>query len=430
VNYIQKVIGKIAIKALGFNNSIPLTEQDRQTLQSLFGSWIPLNFENNSNAQINDGYLKNVDVFSIVKKIVDISKSIPWIIEQQDSQGAWIELRNTSLHELLDEPNLLKGYTWNDIEEMSLLYLLITGNTYLSGGTRLNSQLIESLEVLPSNCINIYNMNQDFFNPEIIYQFSLGASQRTYTEKEIKHIRFYNPNVQRFNYGLSPIQVAANVVQVGNERWTADASILGNRAVVGLLSDESNVPLLPDEVKVIDDKLRNRFGGARKFGQIITTNKALKYIPIGLSPSDLQLLEKGVVTTRTLCNVLGLDSSLFNDPANKTFNNRVEAEKAMFTNCIIPLSDKMSESYSSYLCSNHFPGKRVRMRQDFSKVECLQENLKEKSTILADLKIKGIYTANEVRLKLGEEISTDENADKLIISTTLASEIGATSSQS
>lgn len=418
------------MKVLGFNSSIPLTEQDRQTILNLFGSWTPLNFDNNSNGQINDGYIKNVDVFSIVKKIVDISKSIPWIIEQKNNKGDWEELRNTSLHELMEEPNLLKGYTWNDIEEMSLLYLLITGNTYLSGGTRLNSQLIESLEVLPSNCINIYNLNQDFFNPEIIYQFSLGSSQRRYTDKEIKHIKFYNPNVQRFNYGLSPIQVAANVVQVGNERWTADASILGNRAVVGLLSDESNVPLLPEEVDVIDNKLRNRFGGARKYGQIITTNKKLSYIPIGLSPSDLQLLEKGVVTTRTLCNILGLDSSLFNDPANKTFNNRVEAEKAMFTNCIIPLSDKMSESYSSYLCPNHFPSKTVRMRQDFSKVECLQENLKEKSTILADLKIKGIYTANEVRLKLGEEISTDENADKLIISTTLASEIGATSSQS
>ncbi len=58
------------------------------------------------------------------------------------------------------------------------------------------------------------------------------------------------------------------------------------------------------------------------------------------------------------------------------------------------------------------------MRQDFSKVECLQENLKEKADILSSFKDKGIYTANEVRAKMGEPKSTDPNADLLIINTT------------
>jgi HK97 family phage portal protein len=423
MNIIQKVALKVVSKMFG-NGTFSLQSHN---LDGLTGnSWMPLNFGNNPNAQIKEGYLSNVDVYSIIKKIVDISKSIPWVIEQQDSSGEWKELKNTSLHELIDEPNILKGLTWDEIEERVLLYLLITGNVYLVGGKRLNGTIYESLDILPTNSIQIISENIDFFNPRLLYNFTFGSSFNKYTQSDLKHIKFYNPNIQNYLYGLSPIEVAANVVQVGNERWIADASILGNKGVSGLLSDHSEVPLISEEIELIDEKLRSRLGGAKKFGKIITTNKKLTYIPLGLSPSDLQLLEKGVVTSRTLCNVLGLDSSLFNDPANKTFNNRLEAEKSMYTNCIIPLSNKISEAYTSYLCKNHFPGKTVRMRQDFSKVECLQENLKEKSEILGNLKIKGVFTANEVREKLGEVKSDDTNADKLIISTTLTETIGET----
>ena len=58
---------------------------------------------------------------------------------------------------------------------------------------------------------------------------------------------------------------------------------------------------------------------------------------MAMSSTDLQLVEKGVINLRAICNVFGLDSSLFNDPANKTFNNRKEAEKALYTNAIIPI---------------------------------------------------------------------------------------------
>jgi phage portal protein BeeE len=120
-----------------------------------------------------------------------------------------------------------------------------------------------------------------------------------------------------------------------------------------------------------------------------------------MSSADMQLLEKGVVTTRTLCNVLGIDSSLLNDPENKTYNNRVEAEKAMYTNCIIPLSDKLSEALTGFLCKNHFPYENVRMRQDFSGVKCLQSNNKEEADRIALLKEKGIISASTAAEMLG-----------------------------
>ena len=421
MNFIQKAVGKLALKALSYANTTTLTEHDREVIWKEFGGFTPLNWGNKADTLIKEGYSENVDIYSIIKRIVDISKSVPWVIEKKRSDGTWKKLNDTSLHELIDEPNVTKGYTWNDIEEQSLLYLLITGNVYMVGNTQFNSSLIQELDILPSSAINIYNRNLNFFSPQLEYQFNFGGTSRVYTQKELKHIKFYNPNLQTYDYGLSPVQVAAYVVKVGNERWIADASILSNKGVAGLISDSSVVPMTGDEANKVDDALRKRMGGAHNFGRVITTNKKLEYIQIGMSPSDMQLLEKGIVTTRTLCNVFGLDAKLFNDHAASTYNNSVEAQKNMYTNCIMPLSDKMAEAYTQYLCTNHFPGQQVRMRQDFSQVECLQENKKD----LADMKMKGILTANEVRLAMGKPpIQDDENADKLIISTTLQSNIG------
>jgi HK97 family phage portal protein len=427
MNFIQKVVGKLANKALSYANTISLTEQNRETIWREFGGLMPLNWGNRADLMIREGYSENVDVYAIVKKIVDVSKSIPWIVERKKVDGTWEKIYNTSLHELMDEPNNYKGYTWNDIEEQTLLYLLVTGNVYLVGNTQFNSRLIQELDILPSSAINIYNRNLNFFMPQLEYQFNFGGTSRVYTQNELKHIKFYNPNLQTFDYGLSPVQVAAYVVKVGNERWIADASILSNKGVAGLISDSSQLPMTPDEATRVDAELRNRVGGAHNFGKIITTNKDLKYIQIGMSPSDMQLLEKGIVNTRALCNVFGIDAKLFNDTAASTFNNSLEAQKAMYTNCIIPLSDKMAEAYTQYLCTNHFPSQQVRMRQDFSGVECLQENKMQ----LADFKMKGIFTANEVRVAMGKApITDDPNADKLIISTTLQSTIGNEQNQS
>ena len=108
---------------------------------------------------------------------------------------------------------------------------------------------------------------------------------------------------------------------------------------------------------------------------------------MGMSSAELGLDNKGVITLRAMCNVFSLDSSLFNDPANKTFNNRKEAEKAMYTNAVIPLADKIAAKHNLYIAKNHFPDKEVRMRKDFSDVDALQSDKKveaEKDKIVMD----------------------------------------------
>ena len=270
-----------------------------------------------------------------------------------------------------------------------LVYLLASGNGYLVGQEGLFGSLIQEVDVLPSPYVDIQTGN-DFFIPNAKYQFELNYTKRTYEADQIEHIKFFNPaycNLKESFDGLSLIQVASRVVQVGNDRWDADANLMQNRGAIGLITDRSNRPMSADEAKKAQEGFNNRTTGTDKFGKITVTNKDLNYIQMAMSSTDLQLLEKGVVNLRAICNVFGLDSSLFNDPANKTFNNRKEAEKALYTNAIMPIMNKLVAKHNAYLVKNHFPDGSVRLRKDYSGIEALQQDKKmeaEKDKIVLD----------------------------------------------
>ena len=356
------------------NGILKLTTTQRQAIWTLFGSFRANKFANNSSAQIVHGYEQNIDVYSVIKKITDTSSTVPWIVEERQSDGTWIEILDTSIHELMSAPNVSKGYTWNDIEEQTLTYLLATGNNYMIGNAQMGRTLIEEVDILPPNFTEIVT-NNDFFLPNVNYQFNLNQNKRTFTKEEVEHTRFFNPgynSVTKSFEGLSLISVAAMAVQVGNDRWDADANLLQNRGAVGLITDKSNRPMSNEEAAATQESFNAQTAGTGKFGMVKVTNKDLNYIQMAMSPTDLQLIEKGVITLRAICNVFGLDSSLFNDPANKTFNNRKEAEKALYTNAVMPISAKIAAAHTMFIAKNHFPNGRVRMRQDFSRVEALQ----------------------------------------------------------
>lgn len=393
----------------------PLSNTDRQQIWKMFGSFQSNQLALDGNNIISNSYEKNVDVYAVIKKVIDVTKSIPWIVEQKKGDE-WVLLEDNSIAELMANPNSTKGYTWNDVEEQILTYILTTGNAYLYGESQFNSSLIEEVDILPSNFVSIES-NRNFFMPEYKYEFCLDGKSYLIEREKISHMRFFNPSystVEESLYGLSPIQVAAKVVQTGNDRWDADANLLQNRGAIGLITDKSNRPMLPDEAEKVQQDFNAQTAGTRNFGKIKVTNKDLAFIQMAMSSVDLQLIEKGVVNLRAICNVYGLDSSLFNDPENKTYNNRKEAEKSMFTNAIMPISDRVAESLTRFIAWNHYPAKNVRMRQDFSSVEVLQENFKEKAEIFAMLRQAGIISANTAALELNQPIIESPNADLVL----------------
>ena len=190
-----------------------------------------------------------------------------------------------------------------------------------------------------------------------------------------------------------------------------------NRGAIGLISDQSDYPMDAEETEKVQNAFQKRAGGPQNFGKTLVTNKDLSYIQMAMSSSDLQLIEKGVVTLRSICNVYGVASQLFNDPAASTFNNVKQLEKNLYTSAVMPMNDKIDQMLNNFLVRNHFPQGGFRLRSDYSGVESLQEDFNEKATTVSMLKERGIITANEARAKMGIEESSDAAANELTVST-------------
>jgi HK97 family phage portal protein len=370
-----------------FKGKVSLTQQNRDLIYKLFGSFGVNQLGTSDSASLSEGYEANVDVYSVIKKITETYKAVPTIVERNVG-GEWELFENSTIDELMANPNPGKGYTWDDIEEMIATYLLATGNSYLVGQDGLTTR-IDEVDVLPSNSIDIVS-NNDYFMPNLKYQFKLNSQVRNFEQEELEHIRLFNPlfnSVEESFKGLSPIQVASRVVKVGNDRWDADANLLQNRGAIGLITDKSNRPMTPEEANRVQSSFDADTGGTHNYGKVKVTNKDLSYIQMAMSSADLQLIEKGVINLRAICSVYSVDSSLFNDPANQTYNNRKEAEKALYTNAIIPMAEKISQKHTTFIAKNHYPMGDVRMRKDFSSVEALQTDKKqeaEKDKIVMD----------------------------------------------
>lgn len=66
-----------------------LTNTDRATIMKLFGSFDANKLGSSPQALLTEGYESNIDVYSVITKIVAASKSAPWIVEQRDREGNW-----------------------------------------------------------------------------------------------------------------------------------------------------------------------------------------------------------------------------------------------------------------------------------------------------------------------------------------------------
>lgn len=349
---------------------------DRSTIARLFGSFRTNQIGTKPGQLLSEGFEQNVDVYSIITKTHEIFNSIPQIVERRTSEGWEIE-EDTSIHELWDNPNNEKGYTWADINTQRIIYLLANGNSYMVGQEGLGTQFDE-VDVLPSPSVTI-STSADFFMPNVEYEFKLGSNIRNYTKEDLQQIKLFNPSfssVTEAQYGLSIIQVASRVVKTGNDRWDASATLFQNRGAIGFVTDASERPMDGPQAEVVQAAFDGRTAGTDKYGRTLVTNKNLKYQQMAMSSTDLQLVEQGVVGLRALCNVLGYDAALFNDPAGKKNNNRKESEKSMYTNVMMSLAEIFDSSDTRFIAKNHYPDGSRRIRHDFSEIEVLQSDKK------------------------------------------------------
>jgi len=406
----------------------------------------------NGEEQVKAGYSGNDIVYSIIRLITDKVKQAPWaeyrirdeqaykvfkaLVRSKDyniSAKQLLELQGKALEpvktggritELLKYPNPTDS--WGDIVEAYAAFKLITGNAYVYGkqipmGVNKGAPL--ELWVMPSQYMSIVADLNVFPILPTGYQLYLQFLQQ-FGVTEILHDKYFNPNwniVGSQLYGLSPLQAAAKVLTRSNEGKQAAVSNYQNGGPKGILfvADDRYDPLQSVQEAQDIRKSLARNQGAKNVNQIEASGYKVDYVPLGLSPVDLDLLNAENMDLRALCNVYGVPSQLLNDPDNKTYSNTKEGEKALTVRCALPMLASIRDQFNRKFMKDWGNQKTV-IDFDISVYGELQE---DKSMQVAWLKDAPIKTGRKLEI-LGESTEgyTPEQLDSIIIgqgSTTL-----------
>ena len=360
---------------------------------------------------VDDGYVANDIVYSIIKLITDKAKIAPFhvykvvdekaakkyksLAAQKDINLKELETLHKKayelytgdqrLNELLKYPN--EEDCWSDLVEQWCGFKLITGNSFIYG------KLIEAgnnqgkpyeLFALPSQYMAII-ANINVFPPTRAgYQLYYGQMW-SFDTKEILHDKYFNPQWGVTGgqlYGQSPLRAAAKNLTRSNEAKTAAVASFQNGGPAGVLfmNDERFDPTSGQAQAQALKTAVSQKGGAANFNSIAVSGYKVDWKQIGLSPVELNIIESEKWDLKALCNIYGVPSQLLNDSDSKTYNNQREGEKALTLRCAIPLLNSLTENLNRKLHSDWgYKGTNLYVDYDLSVYGELEANKAEQT---------------------------------------------------
>jgi HK97 family phage portal protein len=363
---------------------------------------------------VDDGYVANDIVYSIIKLITDKAKIAPFhvykvvdekaakkyksLAAQKDINLKELETLHKKayelytgdqrLNELLKYPN--EEDCWSDLVEQWCGFKLITGNSFIYG------KLIEAgnnqgkpyeLFALPSQYMAII-ANINVFPPTRAgYQLYYGQMW-SFDTKEILHDKYFNPQWGVTGgqlYGQSPLRAAAKNLTRSNEAKTAAVASFQNGGPAGVLfmNDERFDPTSGQAQAQALKTAVSQKGGAANFNSIAVSGYKVDWKQIGLSPVELNIIESEKWDLKALCNIYGVPSQLLNDSDSKTYNNQREGEKALTLRCAIPLLNSLTENLNRKLHTDWgYKGTNLYVDYDLSVFGELEANKSEQTAWL------------------------------------------------
>jgi hypothetical protein len=251
--------------------------------------------------------------------------------------------------------------------------------------------------------IDTLNYSETYLRGQFKCYETKGDFQFLIPIEDLIFITIYKTPDVTTNLGLSPIQASLMPVESMRAMYTADTSLLKNKGADGVLTNDSDEPFRNPEL--FHDDVNGRITDSKLYGKIATSTARLRYVQIGRTPKELALWDGYKIKVRDIASALMVDPSILGDPDSKKYSNVSEAQKAFYTEAVIPYvklitTDKKLMSWLGY-----------EIFIDTSNIECLQQSQKEryeKNQIITD-------TIINLNKQIKDEIISVEVAIKIMV---------------
>jgi phage portal protein BeeE len=296
------------------------------------------------------------------------------------------EVPNSPFVKLLENPNPLQGRNEWLIEEM--IYTCLFGNSFVFGLRGYSMDTPKVLYNLPAGDMKVKPTGKIWKQSklkDIIESYILenkDGSTETFKPDEIMHSRLSNPDNPII--GLSPLHSLQMPISNIRGAYGYRNVLIMERGAVGMISNEARdgdggIPLSKDEKQKIEQQYAKDYGIGENQSKVIVTSSALKWTPFNYPTKDLMLFEEITADHKKIIDAYGMNEYLFAMDKGATFANLLEGKRMAYQDAIIPYADDFTYKLSQYFgmdVNNEW------LCLDYSHVEALQKNEKEKTEIL------------------------------------------------
>lgn len=256
---------------------------------------------------------------------------------------------NGDLEQVISHPLLELLYKLNpqmtkfDFFELSMTYLDLFGASpwYLDKG--LTGNKVQA----------IYLLRPEFLTAEldntgaiVRYKYQLGSFSAIYQPEDVIMLKNYNPSDP--TKGLGTIEAVRDNAEQDDYMRQSNTNLMKNDT---RLSGVIEVPGTPKQEAIdrIEKQWGQRFGGFNNSGKTKILTDNMKYVPLGLSPKDMDYVASQNFNRDEILAIFGVPKEIF---GNLSTANRASAEAVEFIFSkwtIEPIVQKYTEQLNEFL---------------------------------------------------------------------------------
>ena len=344
------------------------------------------------------GFAGNPVGFRAVKMIAEAAAALPLVL--QDGAQRY---ESHPVLSLVRAPNLAQGRA----ELFEALYgqLLLTGNGYLEAVAGETGAPAE-LHVLRSDRMALVPGADGW---PVAYEYSVGGRTHRFDVSGLRapvcHVKSFHP--QDDHYGLSPLQAAAQAIDVHNaaSRWSK--ALLDNAArpsgAIVYRGAEGQGAMSQDQYDRLVSEMESHHQGARNAGRPMLLEGGLDWKPMGFSPSDMEFQKTKEAAAREIALAFGVPPMLLGISGEATYANYQEAHRAFYRLTVLPLATRVAASVAEWLSG--FVGEALELKPDLDQVPALAA---ERDAQWARVSAAGFLSDREKRALLGLPAERDD----------------------
>jgi len=279
-----------------------------------------------------------------------VASANPMIV---NDKGERIEPNGNNIFGLIDRPNAMQS--WGTMIYMTAVNKCVTNNALIYapmgsfGAKQMLPLSFNNVKIVPTgkNLISVdmgsfiekfqiptsvVDTYKDFYPQDVIYLTEPDGINLFNTKSKIDSLRYPISNLKK--------------------QYEKRNVLLANLFSLGILSSDnkdgiSAMPLEPKDIKQIREDLK-----ARHSGEIVVTDKPLKFDPMTFPTKDLMLFEEMTADKIAIIDEYGLNQHMFGQGEGgkgSTFSNVEMGERQAYNSTIIPDTQIMYDEFTKQL---------------------------------------------------------------------------------